>query len=184
MTETERRMRDILTGTGLYSGEDGLFSAEMSAYAAGLGYLYDAVEKAGKDLFVQTADEEMLGRFERLFRIIPSKEDAEIRRQMLLTRGSVTPADHTRSALENQLLAAGIRGNIVERGEKGIYVNVHAVLGISKEAAQQEVMTFMPAHLPCELDFGVNTWDAVDARGLCFDDMELYGRTWDSIDRM
>lgn len=184
MTETELRMRETLVKTGLYSGEDRFFSAEMAAYGAGLEYLYNAVEKAGKNLFVQTADEEMLGRFERLFRIIPSKEDAETRRQMLLARGSVTPADHTKAALERQLLAAGIRGNIAERGSKGIYVNVHAVLGISKEAAMQEAMTFMPAHLPCELDFGVNTWDAVDGRGMTFADMELYGRTWDSIDRM
>ena len=103
---------------------------------------------------------------------------------MLLERGSITAADHTRAALEAQLLAAGIRGNIVERFGDGIYVNVHEVLGISETAAAAEAADFLPAHLPCTLDFGRNTWDAVDARGMTFAQMDLKNRTWDEIDAM
>lgn len=103
---------------------------------------------------------------------------------MLLERGSITAADHTRAALEAQLLAAGIRGNIVERFGDGIYVNVHEVLGISETAAAAEAADFLPAHLPCTLDFGQNTWDAVDARDMTFAQMDLKNRTWDEIDAM
>lgn len=184
MTETEKRMRDILTRTGLYDGSDRLFSAEMAAYGVGVEILLEAVEQCRRNLFVQTADAEMLGRFEKLFRIIPSDSDAETRREMLLRRGSVTPADHTKEALEEQLLAAGIRGNIVENHEGGIYVNVQEVLGISEEAAAYEAATFLPAHLPCVVDFGVNTWDAVDAEALTFDEMDASERTWNSIDQL
>lgn len=184
MTETEKRMRGILTRTGLYDGTDRLFSAEMAAYGAGLSILFEEVEQCRRNLFVQTADAETLGRFEKLFRIIPSESDVETRRAMLLKRGSVTPADHTKAALEEQLLAAGIRGNIVENHEGGVYVNVQEVLGISQEAAAYEAATFLPAHLPCVMDFGVNTWDTVDAREMTFDEMDAADSTWSSIDQL
>lgn len=184
MTETEQRMRKLLMKTGLYDGGDRLFSAEMAAYGAGLGMLFDAVAQSRRNLFVRTADAETLDRFEKLFRILPSGSDTETRREMLLQRGSVTPADHTKAALEKQLLAAGIRGNIVEKYEGGIYVNVQEVLGISEAAAAFEARTFLPAHLPCVIDFGVNTWDTVDARDMSFDEMDAADSTWNSIDRI
>lgn len=47
-----------------------------------------------------------------------------------------------------------------------------------------EAADFLPAHLPCTLDFGRNTWDAVDARDMTFAQMDLKNRTWDEIDAM
>lgn len=184
MTSTEKRMREILTATGLYDGTDPFFSAEIAAYGAGLQMLFDAIEQGRKNLFVQTADETMLGRFEQLFRIVPAESDPETRRRMLLERGSVTPADNTRAALEKQLLAAGIRGNIVEQHEGGLYVNVQALLGVSQETAAAEAMTFLPAHLPCVLDFGENSWAVIDARGLTFDEMDTAAVVWNKLDEM
>lgn len=182
MTECEKRMRDTLTATGLYSGEDAIFSAEMAAYSAGLTLLFDAIGQSRQDLFVQTAGAARLAQFERLFRVIPSDEDMEVRREMLLTRGSVTPADHTKADLEAQLFGAGIRGNIVEGHQGGLYVNVQSLLGVSRAAAETEAETFLPAHLPYVLDFGVNTWDAIDSREMTFDAMDAAADVWDQLD--
>ena len=87
-------------------------------------------------------------------------------------------------ALEEQLEAAGIRGNIVERHLDGLYVNVQALMGVSRETAEKEAMDFLPAHLPCVLDFGVNTWAAIDARGLTFNEMDGAAGTWNVLDAM
>ena len=184
MTEAEKRMRQILTQTGLYTGEDRIFSAEMAAYGEGLAVLAGELERLRQNLFVQTADEEGLSAFEKLFRITPSSDSADNRRAMLLVRGSVTPADHTAEALERQLLAAGIRGKIVEQGQGGLNINVQAVLGISETAAESEARTFMPAHLPCVFDFGSDTWDVVDEASLTFDEMDAKNYTWDQIDTL
>lgn len=184
MTEIMERMRKVLRDTGLYSGEGKIMAAELAAYGAGLSILFDAIDALRRNMFIGTADAAGLAAFERLFRITPSTDSVENRRAMLLERGSVTTADHTRAALEAQLLAAGIRGNIVERFGDGIYVNVHEVLGISETAAAAEAADFLPAHLPCTLDFGQNTWDAVDARDMTFAQMDLKNRTWDEIDAM
>ena len=182
MTECEKRMRGTLTATGLYNGEDPIFSAEMAAYGEGLSYLFDAIDSSRQDLFVQTAGAEQLKRFEKLFGVMPSSEDVQVRREMLLTRGSVTPADHTKADLETQLFGAGIRGNIVERHEGGLYVNVQELLGVSKEAAEAEAENFLPAHLPYVLDFGVNTWNAIDSRELTFDEMDAAADVWNQLD--
>ncbi|MGN0478870.1 MAG: hypothetical protein ACI4GO_05520 [Hominenteromicrobium sp.] len=184
MTEAEIRMRRILIHTGLYTGEDKIFSAEMAAYGAGLEILSEALEKLRNGLFVQTAGADGLERFEKLFRIRPSSDNPEIRRAMLLERGAVTPADHTKAALEKQLLAAGIRGTIVENDQDGLNVNVQEVLGISETAAESEARAFMPAHLPCVFDFGSVTWDAADDAALTFDEMDAKDYTWDQIDSL
>ncbi len=184
MTETQERMQKILRDTGLYTGEGKILSAELAAYSAGLSVLLDALASLRRNLFVGTADAEGLERFERLFRIVPSTDSVENRRAMLIERGSITTADCTRAALEKQLLAAGIRGNIVEQFEGGLYVNVHEVLGISEAAATAEVADFLPAHLAYTLDFGKNTWDAVDAREMTFAEMDLKNKTWNEIDAM
>ena len=108
MTELETRMRAMLEKTGLYFGEDKWLSAELAAYAKGLELVYDTLSHVRRDAFVQTAEEDGLKAFESLFRVVPSVDSTKNRRAMLLTRGAVTPADHTVEAMQKQLLAAGI----------------------------------------------------------------------------
>lgn len=110
MTELETRMRAMLEKTGLYFGEDKWLSAELAAYAKGLELVYDTLSHVRRDAFVQTAEEDGLKAFESLFRVVPSVDSTKNRRAMLLTRGAVTPADHTVEAMQKQLLAAGING--------------------------------------------------------------------------
>lgn len=185
MTAAESRMRAALLSTRLYTGEDKVFQAETAAYGAGLALLFDGVETLRRDLFVVTATDAGLGRFERLFRRVETgASGAGKRREMLLRRFGVTLSDHTKPALESQLLAAGIRGNLVEHFEAGLYVNVHALLGVAAETAEKQAAAFLPAHLPAVFDFGQNMWDAVDARGMTFLQMDTAGCSWDEIDRM
>lgn len=182
--DTEKRMREILTVTGLYSGEDPFFSAELKAYGAGLRLLFEAIEIGRRNLFVQTAEEDMLDRFEKLFRVIPSVSDLETRRTMLLRRGAVMPNDFTRADLERQLEAAGIRGSIMEFYHDGLYINVHELLGISGERAEKEAKDFLPLHLPCIMDFGINSWAVIDARGLTFAEMDAATAAWAELDKI
>ena len=116
MTELETRMRAMLEKTGLYFGEDKWLSAELAAYAKGLELVYDTLSHVRRDAFVQTAEEDGLKAFESLFRVVPSVDSTKNRRAMLLTRGAVTPADHTVEAMQKQLLAAGINGKLVPHG--------------------------------------------------------------------
>ncbi len=184
MTGAAERMRRALGRTGLYTDpEDQILAGELAAYGTALDAFYAAAEEVRKNLFVQTADAETLGRFERLFRTVPSSAGEDVRRAMLLQRGNVAPGDCSKEALERQLFGAGIRGEIVEQAD-GLYVNVLEVLGISEEAALRDAELMLPADLPANVDFGRNFWDTVDARGDPFDRMDAAGLTWDEIDRL
>lgn len=182
MTECEKRMHAVLEKTGLYYGEDELLSAELKAYAAGLELVYDALRDIEKNAFVQTAEDEGLAGFESLFRILPSTDSVENRREMLLVRGAVTPADHTEKALQKQLSAAGINGKLV--AEKGgvLNINVLSVMGISEAAAESEARAFLPAHLICVFDFGKYTWDVRDGLNMTWNTLDAQGKTWDALD--
>ena len=167
MTELETRMRAMLEKTGLYFGEDKWLSAELAAYAKG---------------FVQTAEEDGLKAFESLFRVVPSVDSTKNRRAMLLTRGAVTPADHTVEAMQKQLLAAGINGKLVPQKGGVLNINVLSTMGISEAAAESEARAFLPAHLSLVFDFGKNTWDAQDAAGSSWNVLDLRNKTWNALD--
>ena len=175
MTELETRMRAMLKKTGLYFGEDKWLSAELAAYAKALSHVR-------RDAFVQTAEEDGLKAFESLFRVVPSVDSTKNRRAMLLTRGAVTPADHTAEAMQKQLLAAGINGKLVPQKGGVLNINVLSTMGISEAAAESEARAFLPAHLSLVFDFGKNTWDAQDAAGSSWNVLDLRNKTWNALD--
>ena len=180
MTELETRMRAMLEKTGLYFGEDKWLSAELAAYAKGLELVYDTLSHVRRDAFVQTAEEDGLKAFESLFRVVPSVDSTKNRRAMLLTRGAVTPADHTVEAMQKQLLAAGINGKLVPQKGGVLNINVLSTMGISEAAAESEARAFLPVHL--SLVFGKNTWDAQDAAGNSWNVLDLRNKTWNALD--
>lgn len=182
MTEPEKRMRAVLEKTGLYFGEDQWLSAELAAYAKGFELVYGALSDVRRNAFVQTAEEDGLKAFESLFRVVPSVDSVENRRAMLLTRGAVTPADHTESAMQKQLLAAGINGKLVPQKGGVLNVNVLSTMGISEAAAESEARAFLPAHLALVFDFGKNTWDNQDAAGSSWNQLDLRNKTWNALD--
>lgn len=101
---------------------------------------------------------------------------------MLLTRGAVTPADHTVEAMQKQLLAAGINGKLVPQKGGVLNINVLSTMGISEAAAKSEARAFLPAHLSLMFDFGKNTWDAQDAAGSSWNVLDLRNKTWNALD--
>ena len=178
MTELETRMRAMLEKTGLYFGEDKWLSAELAAYAKGLELVYDTLSHVRRDAFVQTAEEDGLKAFESL----PSVDSTKNRRAMLLTRGAVTPADHTVETMQKQLLAAGINGKLVPQKGGVLNINVLSTMGISEAAAESEARAFLLAHLSLVFDFGKNTWDAQDAAGSSWNVLDRRNKTWNALD--
>ena len=115
-------------------------------------------------------------------RVVPSVDSTKNRRAMLLTRGAVTPADHTVEAMQKQLLAAGINGKLVPQKGGVLNINVLSTMGISEAAAESEARAFLPAHLSLVFDFGKNTWDAQDAAGSSWNVLDLRNKTWNALD--
>ena len=130
----------------------------------------------------QTAEEDGLKAFESLFRVVPSVDSTKNRRAMLLTRGAVTPADHTVEAMQKQLLAAGINGKLVPQKGGVLNINVLSTMGISEAAAESEARAFWAVFLMLVFDFVKNTCDAQDAAGNSWNVLDLRNKTWNALD--
>lgn len=170
-------MRNILERLCVYDLQGSQLTAELGAYEKGLGQILGEIEKTAAEAFIQTASREGLNRRERLFRPVNSGTDDGEKRALLLERnaqrGCFVPE------MEQRLLAAGIRGSLIENHLGGIAVNVDSFIGVTPEQAHKDAVTLMPAHLPVYLESTGERWDAKDEKDLTFDSKDADNRSWD-----
>lgn len=146
-------MLKAIEGAGYHPKESGGIQAELKAYASGLDPIEAAADALLESLFIETADDAGLYRFESI--ISPEKPNTtlEVRREMLLHRGSITPDDLSPAVLQEHLPAAGVRGTLSEQLPNGaVTVTATQLLGVTKEQALFLLDFYLPAHLEIELD--------------------------------
>lgn len=100
MNDIIRRLKTVLSDTGLYSGDENtLVYAELSAYALALSKLRFQINELFSRIFIQDADDECLRHWEELFNIsIPLEKDDEIYWEILTSMFYMNDAyDHYRS---------------------------------------------------------------------------------------
>ena len=140
-------MKQVLEDTGLYA-MTGSSPAEweLAAFGAGFALLEERFNKILGDLFVDTASEEMLAQWEKLFRPQPSTGGLEDSRDTVRQRFAVHPDGFTPQAVKNMLPGAGVRGLLLEKGTSLVVV-LGRLLGVNKEEANQELSQLLPSHL-------------------------------------
>lgn len=179
-------MKQKLRPLGFYDlNDDSLISAELSAYAVVLNEISATLAEIERECFVNTAESYGLGMLERMLGPEQTNKSIEERRNQLLYRSAITANDFTKSSLEKALLAAGLDGSIVEYpAQNSVHINCSGLTNgsLDKAAAQKMVEEFLPAHLECIFNFGTLQWDSIDALGNTFDAMDARGLTWDEID--
>lgn len=151
MTETLTSMRAALVSAGYEPTENGGIAAELAAYDAVLSELTAAADKVLQNLFVETAEESTLPRWEKLFCPQLPETTAENRRAMLLHRFAVKPEDKTCAALAEHLPAAGLWGDLQEQPDGTLLVLAAELLGVTKEQAEHFLSLYLPAHLDYSL---------------------------------
>ena len=176
------KIKDI----GLYACTGStLVEAELKAYASGLELLCQALWELERESFVLTASEEGLELRERVCGGLRDFLPLEDRREMLLYRMAVTGNDYTAKGLEQALLAVGIRSAISGTAEGSVYINVLGTTG-ERQKSQEEIQAaaaeFLPAHAEWAFDFGVLSWNYIDAKENTFDQMDNAGLAWSEID--
>ena len=147
MTETMTSMRAALNSAGYTIAEGGGVAAELAAYDAVLSELTAAADRVLQNLFVETAEESALPRWEKLFCPQLPETTAENRRTMLLHRFAVAPDDKTCAALAEHLPAAGLWGDLQEQSDGTLLVLAAELLGVTKEQAEHFLSLYLPAHL-------------------------------------
>ncbi|MDQ5983851.1 MAG: hypothetical protein RUMPE_00880 [Eubacteriales bacterium SKADARSKE-1] len=179
-------MKSKLKPLCLYDLSDSsLISAELKAYAEGLDILYDVSEEIEKECFISTAENYGLDLRERLYSSTRSNLTLSERREMLLYRYSITSNDFNKESIEKALVAAGIRGYIIEAPSANkIYINCLELFDtmVSNSMAQAEAEKFLPAHLSYDFDFRPLQWVQIEDKDMTFSQMDAADLTWDQID--
>ena len=151
MTATMDSMLKALQSAGYDPKENGGVMAELAAYDTVLADLTAAADRVLQNLFVETAEEAALSRWEELF--CPETPDTtpENRRTMLLHRGSLTQEDISKNALTEHLPAVGLWGDLQEQPDGTLLVLAAELLGITKGQAEHFLSLYLPAHLAYSL---------------------------------
>ena len=151
MSETMDSMLRALRSAGYDPKENGGVMAELAAYDAVLAELTAAADRVLQNLFVETAEEAALPRWEELFNPQQPETSAENRRTMLLHRGSLRAEDISKEALAKHLPAAGMWGDLQEQPDGSVLVLAAELFGITKQQAEHFLSLYLPAHLDYSL---------------------------------
>lgn len=183
MINAAESMKKVLEQTGVYKIDKGSpIDSELKAYEAGFELFEKSFESLLADIFVLTASDAEIERRELLFRPLRSEETLDVRRQMLISRYSLSPNDYTREKLEQAVFGAGVIGRLSENYNGGLFLDFSKLLGINLSQALAELETVLPAHLNLEMNTNLFTWQFFDELGKTFAELEAYDYTWDEIE--
>lgn len=187
------RMRSLLNGTGAYR-LDGTGSADWETDACGAGFtlVEQAADKLLGDLFPDTASQEALDRWEKLYRSQKAAGPLEDRRAVLAARlairpgrfspGDFSPGDSSPKQGNPMVRAAGVEAALQET-EEGLRVALGRLLGVTEAEARRELDQILPAHLLWTWDDSI-TWEALDAWLPSFGSLDGRELTWEQADAL
>lgn len=121
MGEFENIKKQI-ESTGLYSVRNGTFiEAELRAYAEGLDMYFDMLNGLLREMFVSTAENEGLKKYENMLGIFNVDRTVQGRRKSIISALSVTKEDFTENGLRKAFEAFNINGDIQYDDENRTY---------------------------------------------------------------
>lgn len=185
MTSLES-MINKLVPLRLYNLQDGsIVYAELAAFGAGLDILRAELAELERESFIPTAQSYGIEIYEKLTGSIRSEIPIEKRREMLVSRYSMSYGDFTLKGFDKMLKLVGVAGEI----EEGPLCNRIIVKVESEEYTAHEknwivwqINSMIPAHLDCDVVFSGFSWIDVDSSGNTFAQNDAKNLRWKEID--
>lgn len=166
--------------------ENSLIDRELAAYGAAFLVAEQLLSDAARQAFVQTADSDVLARYEELVGLAPRDGmDVDARRLLVLYRLGAAPFDFHYEGMVNSVRATGMEAEIVENpAGESILVRCLGIVDASLDldAMKRSVRAVLPAHLICEFEMGELTWDLFDGSAIDWDSFDNTGMTWGDFD--
>lgn len=179
-------LKSVLRPLGIYKlSGDTLVDFELTAYAAGLEILNQALQELEREAFIPTAQSYGLTNRESICGKIKISRLIDERRDMLIYRNSISNTDFTKEGIEKALISVGLKAIINENLDGAtIYINCFSVLDDLWTTSEIEAAAkkFLPAHLTANFDYRVISWSNIEGRSLTFGSMDNADLTWNSID--
>ena len=166
--------------------ENSLSGAELFAAGGGLDTAAEAIEKAGREGCLMTAEDEGLARRERLFSRIGVRTTPELRRLAIASLMRVGGDGFTLAAVNETISGCGVRAVAAETEEKGtVRVTFPQVAGEPEDFARIRdiILEIMPCHLAVEFYFRYLTWEECEAAEWSWSRIEAAEHTWESFEK-
>lgn len=182
------RIKKRLSPVKLYDlGKGTLQYAEISAFAAGLEILDEALDELTRECFGETAESFGIEYMERLWGKVRDDLPLTQRREMLRARNSLRSDDFTLLGIGKIFALLGVEGKISE------FPSLHrVVIDITdreyaegeKNFIRAQSEALLPAHLEKDLVFLGITWKSFEEKAYDFLTFENQGYTWQYIDNL
>ena len=187
MTSHYEYLCRLLAPMRVYRTERGSLSGgELFAAGEALDRARSALERAGREGIVQTAEDEGLTRRERLFAQCPVNVSAALRREAIAALERISADSFTPEAVNSALSGCGIRALAEETEKKGtVKVWFPNTVGVPEEFARVKsiILDIIPCHLLTEFYFRFLTWRECETQRFTWRGTEAAGHTWESFQK-
>lgn len=181
-------LKAMLRPLGLYDLNSGVGAAEIEAEGRALDTAAAALEKAGREGILMTAEDEGLGAFEALLPFVPVFcTTAEERRRAIAALLRIDYAAFTPQAVNDTVNGCGIEA-LVEETDTPLTVQVSfpRIYGEPDdlEALKVRIERILPCHLGIVYVFRYAAWAEVEAKYPAWADIAAPGNYWRRVERL
>jgi hypothetical protein len=162
-----------------------LVRAELEAYSAGLDFISFRLDKIKREMFIKTACDKGLDMWEDLLwgQRYPALE-VGTRRNMILAALSIRADGFSHESIETAILAVGVKAEIQEfPEEERLFIEATDYNSELKGYSNifKRIEKVLPAHLIFDINFGLVTWEMLDAANHSWEEIDAQGFTFDEI---
>lgn len=178
-----------LSPTGIYSlDEDGYNCCELKALAAGVDGADDVLDLIIREGFVQTAEDQGLIAWEKLYGSPRDELSVEQRRELIKKRLNVNHLSFTPTAVKEIIASLGMGECTITENPTLFLVKLdfssQSYTAAQRQWIRDQLEQLLPCHLEISVVFGNLNWDEIEKLGLSFNSMDGKNLTWDEIDSL
>ena len=177
-----RYLKELLRPLGVYDLEAPFNGGELEAAGLALDRAAEALEEAGRESCLATAESWGLEQMIRLFVRRPVAEDPRAMGEALAALLRIGGDSFTQEAINDTLTGCGLPARVVEEGAGVVTVFFPGVPGIPVgfEDMRPIIEDILPVHLEVHYQFWRLIWSELEANFPTWRALE--GRTWSELE--
>ena len=174
-------LRQLLAPLGVYNLDAPFQGGELDAWGEALDQVEDSLEEANRETCLATAEDWGLEQTAALFRRRPPASTVRAMREALAALLRIGGDSFTLAAINDTISGCGVNAKVEETDEPGtVEVSFPQVPGIPPSFDEIRVIIedIIPAHLLIRYHYWYLTWEQLEEKFSCWQDIEDKDLTW------
>ena len=174
-------LRQLLAPLGVYDLGAPFQGGELDAWGEALDQVEDSLEEANRETCLATAEDWGLEQTAALFRRRPPASTVRAMREALAALLRIGGDSFTLAAINDTISGCGVNAKVEETDEPGtVEVSFPQVPGIPPSFDEIRVIIedIIPAHLLIRYHYWYLTWEQLEQKFSCWQDIEDKDLTW------